>query len=163
MQEIWKAIKGYEKSYLISNLGNVKSLKRFKVIKDRILKLNPDSSGYYQIRLSRDGIGKMMRVHTLVAQEFLNYKPDGTNKLVCNHINFDKTDNRLINIEIITNRENCNKKHLKSSSKYTGAYWSKKNMKWRSQIQINGVVKHLGYFKTDFAASEAYQTALKNL
>ena len=56
-------------------------------------------------------------------------------KLVVNHINNNKLDNRLENIEIVTSRENSNLKHIKSSSKYVGVSWCKKrNGKWHSSI-----------------------------
>ena len=167
--EVWKDIKEYENLYKISNLGRVKSLNRlikekrgFREIKERILKQGSDSGGYKQVNLYKDKKPKRILVHKLVAVAFLNHKPKET-KLVVNHINFNKVDNRVENLEIITQRENTNLKHIKSSSKYVGVCWHKRIQKWRSRIVINGKSKHLGNFKNEYDAHLSYQKALKEL
>ena len=48
-----------------------------------------------------------------------------------------------------------------SSSQYKGVSWNKYRDKWRSQIEINGKQKHLGYFTSEEDAAEVYQKALK--
>jgi len=106
--------------------------------------------------------GKISYVHRLVAECFLNHKRCGF-ELVVNHIDFNKTNNKLDNLEIVTNRENSNKKHLKSSSKYIGVYWSGLNNKWRASISINSRNKHLGLFTDELEASKAYQKELLNI
>ena len=93
---------------------------------------------------------------------FLNHIPRGL-ELVVNHKNFIRTDNRVENLEIVTNRENCNKKHLKSSSQYVGVSWAGDRKKWFSSIAIDGKLKNLGRFKTELEAHEAYQNALEKL
>lgn len=168
--EIWKTVKGYEGIYQISNLGNVKSLSRITLhkgkypitTKEKILKFSIDTYGYYHFRLFYNGKGKVKKVHQLVAEAFLNHKPDGYN-LVVNHKNFIKTDNRVENLEIVTQRENTNQKHIKSSSQYTGVCLDKQMKKWRSSIRINGKSKFLGLFNTEIEASDAYQLKLKSL
>jgi len=157
--EIWKEVKGYE-DYQVSNFGNIKSLKYGKeIIKKKFLN---KKNGYYYIGFSKNSKYSNFPVHQLVAMVFLNHKLCG-HKLVVNHINFIKTDNRVENLEIVTNRENCNHKHLKSTSIYTGVSWCKIRKKWKTQIYINGKVKNLGRFNTEIEASKKYQEELKNI
>lgn len=153
--EFWKTINDCP-DYLISNLGNVKSIKRGK---ERILKGGINKDGYIYFILCNNGFEKTKTAHQLVAQSFLNHKPCG-NKMVVNHINFIRTDNRLENLEIITNRENTNKKHIKSNSKFVGVGWCVKRKKWISRIFINGKRKYLGGFDCEVEASNAYQKEL---
>jgi hypothetical protein len=157
--EIYKDIVGYEGHYMVSNLGNVKSI---KFNKEKYLKSSKNYKGYLTIMLSINNIGKRIRIHQLVAESFLNHQRCGM-ELVINHIDFNKVNNRVENLEIVTNRENCNLKHLKSSSIYTGVSWDKRYNKWRSNITVNRKLKHLGYFIDELEASEAYQKELNNL
>jgi hypothetical protein len=150
-KEIFKDIPGYEGVYQVSNLGNVKSLNREIILKEQYTK-----GGYAFVNLSKNGIVKIIYIHQLVAMAFLNHKPNGIN-LVVNHINFNKLDNKLDNLEIITQRENTNKKHLKSTSKYVGVSLNKRDMNWRATIRINGKKTHLGMFKNEYDAHLAYQ------
>ena len=159
MKEIFKSVKGYDGIYEVSNLGNVKSL---KFGKERILKSGVNSNGYLSVNLHKDSKQKTKKIHQLVAGAFLNHTPNGHN-LVVNHIDFNKQNNKVNNLEIVTNRQNTNLKHIKSSSSYVGVSWSKTNKKWRSRIVINGKQKHLGFFTNELEASKAYQTALNNL
>ena len=169
MEEIWKEVKNYEGIYEVSNLGRVKSLERkvthpvngFKNVKERILKQGTNRGGYLYVDLHKNGKRKNTKIHQLVAMAFLNHTPDGM-KLVVNHIDFNRTNNRVENLEIVTNRENTNRKHLKSSSPYVGVHWDKSRNKWRALIRISGKQKHLGLFTCEIEASRAYQKALFN-
>lgn len=106
----------------------------------------------------------LKKTHTLVASSFLNHFTDGTNRLVIDHINNIKTDNRVENLQLLTNRDNCSKgKKGKYSSKYTGVCWSKMDKKWKSQIDINRININLGLFKTELEAHEAYQNKLSEI
>lgn len=159
MVEIYKDVIGYEGIYQVSNLGNVKSL---RYNKEKILKPSKNVHGYFQVVIVLNCERKTRMVHQLVAECFLNHKRCGF-ELVINHIDFNKTNNKLDNLEIVTNRENSNKKHLKSSSKYIGVYWSGLHNKWRASISINSRNKHLGLFTNELEASEAYQKELLNI
>ena len=69
----------------------------------------------------------------------------------------------MYNLEIVTSRKNTNKKHLKSTSKYTGVSWNTKSNKWKSQIRINNKDIYLGLFINEKQASIAYNNKLKEL
>jgi hypothetical protein len=156
--EIWKEVKGCD-GYLISNLGNVKSFRR-----NREKLLNPaiDGSGYLTVSLYNNKIKRTKKIHQLVAVAFLNHNNCGY-KLVVNHINFNKLDNNVSNLEVVSARVNCNRKHLKSSSKYTGVGWHKQHLKWHAQIIIDKKKIHLGYFVNEIDASNAYQEKLLSI
>ena len=157
--EIYKDVIGYEGIYKVSNLGNVKSL---KCGKERQKIPSKDRNGYFQTGLSKNGLIKTIKVHQLVAESFLNHTRCGL-KLVVNHIDFNKSNNKVENLEIVSARENSNKKHIKSSSEHIGVCWNKSKNKWHSQIRIGSKKKFLGYFIDELQASEAYQKALSNL
>lgn len=166
--EEWRDIKDYEGFYQISNYGRIKSLERYFIrngykvsLKERILRLNKDKGGYIVIGLSNSVTRRIHKVHQLVAIAFLGHVPCGFKRVV-NHIFFDKTFNVAPYLEITTQRENANKKHLKSSSKYTGVCFDKDRNKWAAYFNIKGKTKHLGRFDVELDASEAYQTALAN-
>jgi hypothetical protein len=168
--EVWKDIPNYEGYYQVSNLGNVKSLERkitlsnglLRTINEKILKINDNGKGYFIASLSIDKKTKYYLVHQLVAMAFLGHTPNG-HKSVVDHINNVKKDNRLDNLQIITNRENTSKNTKQGSSIYTGVYWSKTLNKWCACIRINSKSKHLGYFDNEIDAHNAYQNALKQL
>tara|TARA_R110002126_G_scaffold55782_1_gene149507 strand:- start:470 stop:976 length:507 start_codon:yes stop_codon:yes gene_type:complete len=168
MKEEFREVKGYE-DYEISNLGRVKSLARIvttvrgsRVYKEKILKPGLGSNGYLVVVLSKGGKSKTKVVHQLVAESFLNHKPCGL-KLVVDHINNVKTDNRLENLQIITNRENSSKDRKGGTSKYIGVTWFKRDKKWMAAIKIDGKRKHLGLFLDEKEAGQAYQVALNSL
>lgn len=157
MSEIWRYIPGYPK-YLVSDQGRVKSFKRGI---GRILKAGNNSCGYMTVSLFQDGKGHSKPVHQLVAMAFLGHKPCGL-KLVVNHKDFNQHNNRLENLEIVTQRENANFKHLKKgrTSQYTGV--SKYSHGWRADISIDGKRKLIGRFRSEYEAHLAYQKELSN-
>ena len=168
--EIWKDIPGYDGLYQVSSLGNVKSLPRewvagkggFRKHEGKILKGSTSSSGYMMVVLYFNGNKKSYLIHQLVAISFLNHIPNCF-ELVIDHINDNKLDNRVENLQIVSQRFNAFKTQGKYSSKYKGVCWDKKCNKWRSQITINGKRKYLGLFNCELEASKAYQKALKEL
>lgn len=98
MKEEWRPVVGYEGYYMVSNMGNVKSLGNGNSnnSKERILKQYKSGGGYLNVNLYKEGIIKHYRVHRLVAQAFL---PNPYNLPVINHKNEIKSDNRVENIE----------------------------------------------------------------
>lgn len=146
MKEIFKDYP-IDKRYKVSNFGNVKG------VNGSILKKEISSSGYYRVK-----IGKNRTIHQLVAETFLGYERDGTNKTVVDHINGDKLDNNLSNLRIISNRENLSKRG--GSSKYVGVSWVKKDKKWRTDIYLGDRYYYLGLYQTEEEAHIAYLDAL---
>ena len=159
MEEIWRDIPDYEGLYQVSNLGRVRSFKYGKV---RILKSSPDKQGYHILRLCKNSICKSIIVHQLVAVCFLNHKICG-HKLVVDHINDNKNDNTVENLQIVTQRYNVYKTQGNYSSKYKGVSFCNTFKKWAAMISINGKRKHLGRYQNEYDAHLAYQNALKNL
>jgi len=158
--EIFKDIPGYEGIYQVSNLGRVKSL---KFNREKILKPGIDKKGYLHVVLYNEGKQKTKRLHQLVAMAFLDYTPDGTTKIVTDHIDNDRLNNRLSNLQLISNRHNCSKDRKGGTSKRIGVNWHKASNKWISRIKINGKQIFLGYFDLEEEASEYYQDALKSI
>lgn len=95
-----KWVKGYEGHYKVSEDGNVYSFKGKKPYKMRGF---PSSVGYIRITLSKDGATKQVFVHRLVATSYLGEVKEG---YTVNHINGDKKDNRLSNLEIVSQSYN---------------------------------------------------------
>jgi hypothetical protein len=108
---------------------------------------------------------KTFQVHTLVWDHFSNKKRDG-HKLIPDHINENKLDNRFENLQLLTARQNLTKSFLKKknkSSKYVGVSLDKKSLRWRAHIMINGINRQIGSFKTEEEAHEAYQNNLQKV
>lgn len=100
MEEIWEDVEGYEELYQVSNFGRVK-----RVATGRILKGIISGSGYAQVDLSKHGATSKKLIHRLVAQAFI---PNPENKLEVNHIDEDKTNNGVVNLEWVNRQENNN-------------------------------------------------------
>jgi hypothetical protein len=156
--EVWKDLPEYEGLYQVSNLGNVRSLKFNKI---RYIKSLNDKERY-AVTLYKNKIRTTNnRVSVLVAEAFLNHNRCG-HKIVVDHIDNNKINDRLYNLQLISSRKNCSK-DKKGTSKYTGVYKPTREKKWKAQIRINGKVKHLGVFTDEKKASESYQNELKKI
>ena len=133
MQEIWKKIDGFI-NYQVSNFGRIKSVN--KILKPYQNKKN----GYMYTHLSQNGCTKVIRIHRLVANAFI---PNLENKPYINHIDGNKENNCVDNLEWCTQKENvnwsiCNMKHRKNithtntNEKYIT--YRKRNNKYRITI-----------------------------
>ena len=112
MDEIWKKVVGYEDSYEISNLGNVRALYRQKIYKARWglakmvfpakqMKIGIGKNGYCYVKLSKDSKNKHKLIHRLVMEAFVGYSD-----LEVNHKDGNKENNRIENLEYCTAQEN---------------------------------------------------------
>lgn len=112
--EIWVDIPDYEDCYQVSNLGKVKSKDKIISVngnilnykrkrRGRLLKFYTNSSGYLCVTLSKENQSKNFLIHRLVMISFF-----GNSNLEVNHINGNKNDNSLKNLEWSTRKENQN-------------------------------------------------------
>lgn len=80
------------------------------------------------------------------------------------HINGDRTDNRMANLrEVTVHENNFNVTAVRAASGYIGVYLDKRTKTWTAAIRANGRTKTLGRHKTPEAAHEAYQRAKREL
>lgn len=109
--EMWKDIDGFVGIYQISNFGRVKSLSRkikngrnsFFISKEKFLKFRKNKKGYLQVNLSKDGKDYFKGLHQIVADNFID-KEDSSYEV--NHIDGDKTNNCLNNLEWVSHKDN---------------------------------------------------------
>jgi len=156
--EDWKNIEE-AKGYAVSSLGNVRSTKGKT---PRILKQGLGREGYPYVRLYIKSKPHFRTVHQLVAVAFLGHVVC-RHELVVNHKDLNRKNNNSNNLEIITTRENTNKKHQKSSSQYTGVAWHKAGQKWTASIWVKTRLVHLGSFEIEHDAHLAYEKALEEI
>lgn len=106
MIEIWKPIPGFEEFYKVSNYGRIKSNggRRGSYLDERLLKPKINRDGYIHFRVNKGGgIQKLISAHRTVAIVFI---PNPKNKTEVNHIDFDKSNNDVRNLEWVTPKEN---------------------------------------------------------
>lgn len=128
--------------YQISNFGNVKNIKKNKLLKPAINK-----DGYYTLLLSKNGESKSFKVHKLVASHFLK-EPT----IQVNHKNGIKTDNNIDNLEYVTLHENILHSWINGLSK--GKYKNVGNHA-RKIIQLDkDTEEELRVFESVYEASE---------
>lgn len=158
--EEWRDVLTHVGIYQVSNLGRIKSIGNNKTKKDKILSIRKDNNGKFFVDLYKNSIKTRFKVHQLVAIYFLDHKIDGHN-LVIDHIDGNGENNNVLNLQIVTNRENstvCYRKDKESwSSKYIGVSL-RKNGKYVARIKINGKDTYLGCFSNEIEASNAYIT-----
>lgn len=118
-----KEILGYEGLYSVDENGNIYSLRNNKILKGQ-----KNSNGYLRVGLSKNGKVKLLFIHHIVADCFL----DNKNQCI-NHKNGIKIDNRLENLEYTTFGENI--QHAYDNGLNTAESYSKRVM----QFDINGI------------------------
>lgn len=102
MKEVWKTIEGYEGLYEVSSLGRVRSLNYNRKSETKLLSI-ANHNGYLRICLSKNNEKTNLFIHRLVAKTFI---PNPENKRQVNHIDGDKTNNNVNNLEWTTPSEN---------------------------------------------------------
>jgi hypothetical protein len=106
------------------------------------------SSGYIQIRIK----DKNYQAHRLA---WMMHYGEDPKDLFIDHINGNKTDNRICNLRLATNQQN------QRNNKSKGFYWNKQKKKWKAHIRVEGKLKHLGLFDCPLLARLAYEKASK--
>lgn len=168
MKEVWRVLlKAHCHHYKVSNLGRIrlispKEKNTSKKDLDIVIPQKVNTQGYLTVKISSDEKKRTRLVHQLVAEVFLNHTPCG-HKIVVDHIDNDKSNNALENLQLISHRENVVKNTNRGNSNHIGIEWDKSRLRWRARIRINGKRKHLGYFKNELDASMAYQKALSKI
>lgn len=108
VKEIWKDVEGYDGMYQVSSLGRVRSWRHGnmhpgKRKSPRILKTSKRKGDYGRVALLKSGAQKTRTIHRLVAESFI---PNPHNKPCVNHIDGDKHNNHISNLEWVTFSEN---------------------------------------------------------
>lgn len=148
IEEIWKDVKGYEGRYQVSNYGRVRSLNYHLTGKTRILKPYINPYGYHMYTLFKKQKRWFIFVHRLVYMTFVseipcfNKKGIGNERMEINHIDKNKSNNAVWNLELVTHGENVNHSASKKVYQYT-----KDNVLvkiWQSVMECNRNGFHFG-------------------
>lgn len=126
-KEIWKPVKHYESYYEVSNKGNIRSIERIVVLpthqylkRQKIIKQFKDRRGYFHVKLY-NGFGecKSLTTHRIVALTFID-NPEGL--IEVNHIDHNKHNNHVDNLEWITRSDNIKHSYIHRDPKtYKGS------------------------------------------
>jgi hypothetical protein len=110
---------------------------------------NKEAKGYLVGKID----GDTFKAHRIAWAIYHGEEP----KEQIDHVNGIRTDNRICNLRVVSNQENCRNKSMnaKNTSGVCGVVWSKKTQKWVAQIGISGRYFNLGYFHTLEEAAEA--------
>ena len=138
VNEIWKDIEGYEGFYQVSNKGNIKSLPRYRIgknkskvlVKGKLLKFHKNSCGYLLCGLSIDCKQTLFLVHRIVAKAFI---PNPSNLPCINHKDENKENNCVNNLEWCTQAYN---KLYNDNAKHGGEHLKKEVI----QLTTDGIV-----------------------
>lgn len=120
IEERWLPIKEYSGVYEVSDMGRVRSIDRSittsnsetKFVHGKIIRVSKNPHGYSVVKLSRNGTVKHYQVHRLVLLSFLGRE---NSKTVANHKNSNRNDNRLTNLEWVTQAQNM--RHMVESGR----------------------------------------------
>lgn len=152
LNEEFRDIANYEGLYQVSNYGRIKSAKKkngWCLYHERIMKTNRDKDNYYRINLCKNNKTKNFGVHRIVAITFI---PNMNGLPEVNHIDTDKTNNKVINLEWCTQDYNLhygdrNKKISKALSIPIIQY-TKDGIKLKEYSSINEAAKELNLSTT---------------
>lgn len=129
---------GYE-NYVIYEEGDILNVNTGKY-------LNPylNNDGYYQVALCKNGKAKSLRIHRLIA---IYYIPNPENKECIDHINRDRTDNRLENLRWVTKYENNQNigTNRRNTSGHKNISFCFQNQHWVFQKLINNIKIYKGF------------------
>ena len=165
--EIWKDVVGYEGLYKVSDKGNIYSVERIgangQELGGIILKPRPTIKGYLQVHLCKNGKIKNNYIHRLVAEAFI---PNPNDYPEVNHLDEDKANNYVKNLEWCTRERNMNHG---TRGERTSEKLSKKiravNIKTGEVLTFNSTqeARDKGYFAVSKACRGVYKTATGKL
>ena len=140
-------IPGFDGKYFIDQSTNVISLVTDNI---KLLKQTRTNDGYYFVRLVKDGKSKAIFVHRLMIMTFTLKSDKWPEKMFTDHINGDKGDNRIENLELVTNQENLRRAFGRGG--YINRYIPVKARNWETKEVIlfescNACEKHVGICK----------------
>ena len=141
MKEVWKTIVDYP-NYEVSNLGNVRNKKSKKLLKQS----NGRDKRYLSVYLTNGKKENTQRVHRLVAEAFI---PNPEEKPMVNHIDGDKNNNSVENLEWCTSKEN-NNHAIKMGLNHPGSYQKKKIQVVETGEIFDGVTECANALNVDF-------------
>lgn len=157
MEETWKSVVGYEGLYEVSNLGNVRSVDRYvhseyrsHTVKGISIKQHLGKDGYMFVTLSKDGNKKSYKVHRLVAQAYI---PNPEDLPQVNHMDEDKCNNVVTNLEWCTAKYNVNygtgRERLYKTKLSKGIITGLTRKEWNEQYYLKNrdhlITKHKEY------------------
>ena len=169
--EKWKQIPNLP--YEISSLGKIRNLQ------GKVLKTYIQNSGYEQIKINYQGLHIHKSIHRLVAEAFI---PNPLNKEYVNHIDGNKLNNTVDNLEWCTNSENIlharktglnpyNKPTLglklkprsnnAKQSQYLGVHWDKSRQRWRAVVVLDKVKYLQKRYDSEYEAALARDECIK--
>lgn len=166
--EHWKDIKGFEGLYQVSDFGRVKSLNYNHTNESRILKTRKQRNGYLLVNLNKKGKSYFFLVHRLVAEAFI---PNLDNLPQVNHIDEDKTNNRVENLEWKSPKDNCNHgtRNERSAKTRTNGKLSKQVLQYtkngefvKEWVSLSEIERKLGYNKSAISKVCLGNTRLKS-
>lgn len=116
-----------------------------------------NSTGYCQVRFD----GKFYGYHSILWT--INSNKNIPCDLEIDHINGEKTDNRIENLRLVTTRQNSQNKEIHRNGKLVGTHFIKNKNLYTARIQIDGYRISLGYYKSEEKAHKAYEIACKHI
>ena len=164
--EIWKAIPGFD-HYEVSDQGRIRTVP-FTVVRSngrpythpgKIITQTIERDGYYRVSLYVQKHAYVKKVHRLVYESFRNVPGEG---MVVDHINNNCRDNRLENLQVISNAENLAKdswRHRKQKDLPLGVSRSKDRRSYIALFRAHNQSFYLGSFATAEEAATVYQEA----
>ena len=160
--------KGLRTNIEFNKLGEVKRLPTEWMVKKRtekIVKLKPNNRGYQTLCfMTEDRNLHYILLHQALAIVFLGHKPNYYDTVI-DHIDNDKLNNKIENLQIVSQRENTVKYCIDKKELPTGVFYfkCKDKMKYRSYIYYKKHQRYLGYFDSIEDASAKYKEALTHI
>ena len=161
---VYVPVPGYcdEWNFYVTREGDLYRRRSYKNGTEKYVKIGSKckNNGYIKFGISNKGIVMYGKVHVFIAKTFI---PNPENKPFVDHINGNRSDNRIENLRWCTSFENsCNKKKQENtSSSFKGVSWDKSRDKWMSYVFVDKRMKFLGYFTDEEDAARAYDKAAR--